>query len=112
MVLTRSFKETIKARAERDPEFRVALLRESVELMLSGDVETGRALARDYINATIGFQELGDLVHKSPKSLMRMFSPTGNPQARNLFEVIRCLQEREAIRLEVRVATREPVATG
>lgn len=110
MVLTRSFKDTIKARADRDPEFRAALLRESVELMLGGDVETGRALVRDYINATIGFEELGGLVHKSPKSLMRMFGPAGNPQARNLFDVISCLQEREEIRLEVHVAGREPAA--
>ena len=108
MALTRSFKETVKARADRDPEFRVALLQESVDLLLAGDVDTGRALVRDYINATVGFEELGVLVHKSPKSLMRMFGPAGNPQARNLFDVIRCLQEREAIRLEVSVASREP----
>lgn len=112
MVLTRSFKDTIKARADRDPEFRAALLRESVELLLSGEVDLGRAMVRDYINATVGFEELGELVHKSPKSLMRMFGPAGNPQARNLFEVISCLQEREEIRFEIRVAGREPVAAG
>lgn len=109
MVLTRSFRETIKARADRDPEFRTALLQESVELLLGGEVDLGRAMVRDYINATVGFEELGGLVHKSPKSLMRMFSPTGNPQARNLFDVISRLQEREAIRLEVRVTSRESV---
>ena len=32
---------------------------------------------------------------------MRMFGPDGNPQARNLFEVIGHLQEREGIKLEV-----------
>ena len=111
MGLTRSFKDTIKARADRDPEFRAALLRESVELMLGGEVETGRALVRDYINATVGFEELGEVLDKSPKSLMRMFGPKGNPQARNLFEVISCLQEREAIRLEVHVADREPASS-
>lgn len=31
MTLTRSFKETVKARAERDEAFREALLREGVE---------------------------------------------------------------------------------
>ena len=50
---------------------------------------------------TIGFQELGGLTAKSPKSLMRMLSPNGNPQARNLFEIISCLQEREGLRLKV-----------
>ena len=51
-------------------------------------METGKSLLCDYVNATIGFGELGGLTDKSPKSLMRMLSPNGNPQARNLFEII------------------------
>ena len=101
MSLTRDFKETIKARIDRDPSFREELLKEGVECLLSGDVDTGKAVLRDYINATIGFRELGGLTEKSPKSLMRMFGPNGNPQARNLFEVIGCLQEREGLHLKV-----------
>ncbi len=102
MALTRDFKETIQARVERDPAFREALLKEGVECLLSGDVETGKTVLRDYINATIGFEALGDLTDKSPKSLMRMFGPKGNPQARNLFEIIGYLQEREGVHFELR----------
>lgn len=102
MTLSRDFKETIRARVERDPAFREALLKEGVECLLAGDVETGKAVLRDYINATIGFEGLATLTAKSPKSLMRMFGPEGNPQARNLFEVIGRLQEREGVHLEVR----------
>ena len=102
MPLTRDFKETVQARVRSDPEFRRALLKESVESLLEGDVDTGRAVLRDYINATIGFEALSRLTGKPPKSLMRMFGPAGNPQARNLFEVINHLQQREGIRLEVR----------
>ena len=101
MVLTRDFKETIQARIARDPTFREELLKEGVECLLSGDVDTGKAVLRDYINATIGFKELGGLTAKSPKSLMRMFGPNGNPQARSLFEIIGCLQEREGLHLKV-----------
>ena len=101
MPLTREFKETIQARIERDPVFREELLKEGVESLLAGEVETGKAVLRDYINATIGFQELGDLIAKSPKSLIRMFGPHGNPQSRNLFEILRCLQEREGLHLKV-----------
>ena len=102
MALTRDFKETIQARVERDPAFREELLKEGVECLLSGDMDTGKAVLRDYINATIGFEELGNLTDKSPKSLMRMFGPKGNPQARNLFEIIGYLQKREDLHLEVR----------
>ena len=95
------FKETIQARVERDLAFREALFEEGVECLLAGDLETGKSMLRDYINATIGFRELGGLTDKSPKSLMRMLGPRGNPQARNLFEIIGCLQEREGLHLKV-----------
>ena len=103
MPLTRDFKETVQARVRSDPEFRRALLKESVDCLLEDDMDIGKALLRDYINATIGFEALGQLTGKSPKSLMRMFGPGGNPQARNLFEVINHLQQREGIRLEIQV---------
>ena len=101
MPLTRDFKETIRARAQTDRGFRRELLREGVECFLSGDVETGKAILRDYINATVGFEELGELTDKTPKSLMRMFGPNGNPQARNLFVVIEQLQKREGLRFQL-----------
>jgi hypothetical protein len=41
---------------------------------------------------------------KSPKSLMRMLSAEGNPQARNLFEMLATLQKIEGTVLEVRAA--------
>ena len=102
MVLTRDFKETVQARARSDPGFREALLEEAVEAMLSGDVDVGKAVLRDYINATIGFDELSGRTRKPAKSLMRMFGPTGNPQARNLFEVIGHIQRHEGVQLRVR----------
>ena len=73
MALTRDFKDTIQARVRRDAAFRKELLREGIECFLSGDVETGKIVLRDYINATVGFAELAEVTHHSPKSLMRMF---------------------------------------
>lgn len=101
MTLTRSFKETVKARVGRDEAFRAALLREGVECLLSGDVDTGKAVLRDYINATIGFESLSEATNTPTKSLMRMFSPKGNPQASNLFAVIAHLQTQTGVQLGV-----------
>lgn len=101
MPLTRDFKATVQARLARDPKFRKELLRESVECLLAGDLETGKALLRDYINATIGFEELSDLTRTPPKSLMRMLGPKGNPQARNLLDVIAHLQRAEGLHFEL-----------
>jgi DNA-binding phage protein len=104
MALTRDFKETVRDRAQSDTTFRAALLSEAIDLLLSGDVETGRALLRDYINATIGFVELGKKSGLPPKSLMRMFGPSGNPRADNLFAVIRLLQDETGVQIAVKAA--------
>ena len=104
MPLTRDFKETIRARVQRDPGFRQALLREGIENFLSGDVETGKIILRDFINATVGFTKLSNMTHRSAKSLMRMLGPRGNPQACNLFEIVSYLQDIEGVRFEVRLA--------
>lgn len=112
MPLTREFKDTVQARAKRDPDFRSGLLKEGVECLLAGDIDTGKTILRDYINATIGFSELGELTKKQPKSLMRMLGPQGNPQARNLFEIIGCIQHHEGIQLEVRVTRLSSSTSG
>jgi len=110
MALTRDFKETIRARVMRDPGFRKALLREGIENFLSGDVETGKIILRDFINATVGFTKLSDVTHRSAKSLMRMLGPRGNPQARNLFQIVAYLQDAEGVRFQVR-STRAALRT-
>lgn len=103
MALTRDFKETVKKRAASDRNFRHALFKEGIECLLSGDVDTGKSLLRDYINATIGFEELATITEKSPKSLMRMFGTAGNPRANNLFDIIGTLQRKEGVHLSVNV---------
>jgi hypothetical protein len=95
MPLTKSFNETIKSRLQESDAFRKALLREAVGCMIAGDVETGKSVLRKYINGTIGSVKLGADLGRSPKVLMRMFSPTGNPQAKNLFEIVAYLQKIE-----------------
>jgi len=104
MALTRDFRETVMARAKRDSAFRRKMLKRGVELMLSGDPEdaaVGREQLRDYINATIGFQELGRLIEKGPKSLMQMFSAEGNPSSANLGLVLAQLQAQEGVEIGV-----------
>jgi hypothetical protein len=105
MVKTASFKELVQGRVARDPEFATALLREGVDAMLSGDVDAGKSILRDYIKATIGFEKLGQATGTQPKSLIRMFGARGNPQARNLFGVIGYLQKRAGVELHVSVGS-------
>jgi DNA-binding phage protein len=64
---------------------------------MSGELELGKTLLRDFVNATIGFGDLADVSHIPEKSLMRMLSPAGNPTAENLFTILKVLQKRERV---------------
>ena len=55
MALTRDFRDTIWARAQRDPEFRKALLRGGIKCLFTGEIGVGMAILRDYTNAMIRF---------------------------------------------------------
>ena len=98
---TGSFKELVQTRVKNDKKFAEALLREGIDAMLSGDVETGKTILRDYIKATVGFEKLGEATGTQPKSLIRMFGPRGNPQAKNLFSILGYLQKRAGLELHV-----------
>jgi DNA-binding phage protein len=101
--LTHDFKETIRRRAERDPDFRRALLREAVESIINGDLSTGKAVLRDYVNATVGFRELERRTEIPAKSLMRMLGPKGSPSAVNLTRILTALEEGEGVHFELTV---------
>ena len=103
MGLTKDFRETTYAPPQRDVGFRKALHTEAVNAHLHGEETIGKAVLRDFVNATIGF-ELGALAGILSKSLHRMFSPSGNPGTGNFFEVLRVLQEQAGVQLKVRAA--------
>lgn len=102
MALTREFRQTVQARAQRDARYRVAMLTEAVSAFLAGEMDTGKAMLRDYVNATLGFESLAVSLNKSSKSLQRMLGPHGNPTAENIFGILRVLQERESVHLSVK----------
>ncbi len=106
MALTRDFKETIRERVQRDPAFRMALLREAADSLLSGDLATAKSVLRDYINATMGFSELSEATHIPSKSLMRMLGPNGNPRADNIVDIMAFVQKNAGVKLQVKTETR------
>lgn len=88
-------------RAVNDPAFRREMLTEAVNELLAGDLEAGKAMLRDYINATITFQQLAKKLKKTDKSVHRMLGPRGNPRADNILEIIKILQANERVKLRV-----------
>jgi DNA-binding phage protein len=101
MAKTKNFKDLVQQQVKADKRFAEALLREGIDAMLSGDVDTGKTILRDDIKATVGFEKLGEATGAPPESLIRMFGPRGNPQAKNLFSVIGYLQKKAGLSLHV-----------
>ena len=101
MALTRDFKLSVVARARREPKFRQALFTEALNACLAGDTKTGKAVLRDLVNATIGFELLAAQVKRPSKSVHRMLAPRGNPSTGNFFGIVKALQKKTGVRLRV-----------
>lgn len=101
MPLTKDFKTTVMARARHDKAFCNAMLAEAINELFTGDVDLGKAILRDYINAVISFEILSTLLHKNPKSLMRMLSQHGNPTSRSLFDIFHAIQKLKKMKINV-----------
>ena len=97
MALTRDFKETVMARAQRDPEFRGALLIEATDAFLCGYIDTDKALLRDYLNATSALPTIADELKLNKKSLRRM--PAGNPTLKNFINLLTACSRIEHLQL-------------
>lgn len=89
------------ARAKRDAKFRQALFTEAMNAYLAGDSASGKAILRDLINATIGFEGLAAEVNKPSKSLHRMLGDKGNPSTENFFDIVGALQRKTKVKLAV-----------
>ena len=103
---TRDFIESVRERAQVDPEYGKALLREAVSCMLKGEPKTGRLLLHDYADAVIGFDELSLKAGESRESLERILSRNGDPRAEDLLGIVAAIAEHENVELDVRVVQR------
>lgn len=101
MPLGRPFREIVQERARRDPLFRKELLKEAAECFVNGELGICRSILNDCVIASVGIRGLAEMTGRSPRSLMRMFSRTGAPQAHNLSDVLQRLREHEDVRFEV-----------
>jgi hypothetical protein len=89
MPITKQFRKTILQRAENDAEFRRHLLTEALNELIGGDLNAGKSILRDYINATITFEGLAKKLNKSSKSVHRMLGTSSNPRAENILEIMK-----------------------
>ena len=87
--------------ARTDAPFREALFTEAINACLGGDTASGKAILRDLVNATVGFEDLAVEIGKPSKSLHRMLAPRGNPNTENFFGIVSALQKKTRVQLRV-----------
>ncbi len=103
MALTKDFKTTVMSRARHDKEFCNAMLTDALNEFITGDLDLGKAILRDYINATISFEILSAMLEKNPKSLMRMLGPNGNPTSKALFDIFHAIQTAQKKKIHISI---------
>ena len=103
---TRDFIESVRERAQVDPEYGKALLREAMSCMLNGEPRIGRILLHDYADAVIGFDELSRKTGETRESLERILSRNGAPGANDLLRIVAVIAEHENVELDVQVTQR------
>ena len=101
MPLTREFKETVMLRAKQDPDFRQELIVEATNAFLEGDLDTGKRLLRDYLNATEALPSIAKELKQNEKSIRRMVGPRGNPTLKNFASLLNACKRRESMELYV-----------
>jgi DNA-binding phage protein len=101
MALTRDFRETVMARVKKDPEFRSELLIEATNSFLDGDIDAGKSLLRDYLNATDSLPAIARELDLNEKSIRRMLGPKGNPTLKNFISLLKACSRLEHLKLEV-----------
>lgn len=101
MPLTKQFRETVMARAKADKEFREELIVEATNALLEGDIDTGKSLIKDYLNATEAFAAVADQLQKDEKSIRRMLGPSGNPTLKNFIGILQACSSTEHLDLKV-----------
>lgn len=115
MTSTRDFKETVTARAQRDPAFVRALVAEAISLFKSGEAETARQILTDLLNASVDPKsltaELGDPRHEAMVAIhetMQALHQVGALDGETMVEIDRaCRPQNEALQ-----ALREAVKKG
>jgi DNA-binding phage protein len=101
MPLTKQFRQTVMARAKADKEFREELIIEATNALLEGDIDTGKSLIKDYLNATEAFTAVADQLKKDEKSIRRMLGPSGNPTLKNFIGILQACSSTEHLDLKV-----------
>ena len=101
MPLTRDFRETVLERAKSDLAFRGELIIEATNAFLMDDMETGKALLLDYLNATKSIAETARELEINEKSLRRMLGPKGNPTLKNFLSLLKVCSSTECLTLQV-----------
>jgi len=102
-----SYNDSLKKLVDENPEMGQQMLEGAVNALFQGEIDEGRILLRQYINATLGFAELGRRLDKDPKNIMRSLGPKGNPTLTNLMAMIQACASAQKMEIQAHVVPKK-----
>ena len=105
------FDDIVKERLQVDSDFRKESLKGAIECLDAGEFRIAEKMLRLQVEATIGYEKLGELMNKAPENIRDMLHPNFDTSADELFEIIGHICKHEGVRLEVKAHSEEPAVT-
>ncbi len=89
---TKSYRETVLARIQRNDKYARALFAEACSAILEGEPSIGLSMLRDLIHAKITFKKLAEDTEIGEKSLHKMLGQNGNPTITSLGKILLAIE--------------------
>lgn len=106
---TMSYNTMLKNMVAENPNMVAEMLEGALNLILSGEVDAGRILLKNYVDVTIGFPELARRIGKDEKNLRRSLSERGNPTANNLFNIVQACASASNVTISAQVSSNQNI---
>ena len=96
-------KKEIQKRIAGKPIVVRTLIQDAFQYFVDGDIDTSKEIIRDCVVGTIGWKSIAETTGINEKSIIRMFSKTGNPSITNYSAVMCALANQNNYRVKLSV---------
>ena len=96
-------KKAIQQRIAAKPIVVRTLIQDAFQCFVDGDIEASKEIIRECVVGTVGWKSVAETAGINEKSIIRMFSKTGNPSITNYSAVMCALADHNNYQVKLSV---------
>ena len=98
------FEDIAYPRLRAEPEARMYEIALAMENLVDGDLENVRFCLKDYYEAMVGYEKLGEMIGRSPEDARHLLAYQAPISAADLLQLVSLAQRREDIHFELQAS--------